>query len=132
MFPADLAFFYLFSFLFIYFRSLICISTNLSSICCQCCVNMNMQCKLVPLSLYEQLNHLLVTLNTVACGVGDLTTLAGLGCLFMSAVCHHCHHLYCSAAAPAATINPFSSPAEFSHLISALKSILGVLCYHVC
>ena len=131
---ADLTFFCSFSFLLIYFSSLVCALTDLGSTCCQCCMNINVQCKLILLPLYGQLNCVLAALDAVACSAGNLMTLVGLGRLFMGAVCCHCHCLCCSVtSAPATTVaNPFSSPAEFSCLVSAFKGILDVLCYQVC
>ena len=133
--PADLTFLCSFSSLLIYFSGFVCILAGSDSTHYQCCINMNMQCKLVSSPLYEQLNHILAVSDVIACSTGNLTTLAGLRCSFVGAVCHHRHCLRCSAAAPAAAApatNPFSPPAEFSHLILALKDIFNVLCYQVC
>ena len=133
MFSADSAFFHLFSFLFIYFSSFVCILIGSDSTCYQHCINMNTQCKLISSLFHEQLNYLLAALNIIAYSVDDLTILTDLRCLFMDVVCHHHHHLHRSAAASTATTtNPFSSPVKFSCLISVLKGILDVFCYQIC
>ena len=130
MFSADLAFFCLFSFLFIYFSSLVCVSADLGSIYCQYYANMNIQCELVSLPFHRQLNYLLSALNAIAHGMGDPTTLAGLKHLFVGTV--YCHHHYlCYSAAAAFVINLFNPSAEFSHLILAFKDILNILCYQI-
>ena len=97
-------------------------------------MNINVQCKLISLPLYEQLNCVFAALDTIAHSTGDLMTLTGLECLFVGTVCCHCHHLHCSvASAPATAVaNLFSSLAEFSCLILALEGILNVLHYQVC
>ena len=131
---ADLTFFYSFSSLLIYFSDFVYASAGSDSIYYQCCINMNTQCKLVPPSLCEQLNHILAVLNAVACGIGNLTIFAGLECLFVGTVCCHYHHLHCFIASASAAIvtNPFSSLTKFSHLILAFKGIFDILCYQVC
>ena len=135
MFSVDLAFFHLFSFLFIYFNSLVYALADPGSTCCQCCINMNAQCELVPLPLYGQLNCLLAALDAIAHSTGDPTILTGLECLFMGMLCCHCHHFHHSTITSAVTVtaaNPFSSSAKFSHLILTFEGILDVLCYQVC
>ena len=131
---ADLTFFHSFSSLFIYFNNLIYASADPGSTHCQHCINMNAQCKLILSLFYKQLNCVLAASDIIAHSMGDSMTLIGLEHLFVGIMHHHHHCLCCStASAPATTvINPFSSPAKFSHLVSVFKGILNILCYQIC
>ena len=90
---------------------------------------MNAQCKLVPIVLYNQLNSLFTTSNTVACNIDNYTTLTDFGHLFVGAVHYYYtyHHYNVFTASAVTAANSFNFTAKFSCLISAIEGILNVL-----
>ena len=127
-------FFHLFSFLFIYFSSLVYTLANSGSTYYQHCINMNMQCKLISLPFHKQLNYLFTVSDIIAYSINNSTILANLKYLFINIICYHHHYLCCFTAASTVitlTVNLFSFSAEFSHLILAFKDILNVFHYQI-